>query len=85
MLSRFWIFPAVLRLYVMDAANVPILSWQLPQPGTPIHIIANSWIYPNVAAHPLPFKLYVCDIFQNIFTARFFPHRHQRRQRSMRR
>ena len=64
------------RFYVMDSANVLFLSWQLPQPGTSIHIIADSWIYPNVAAHAMPFNFYVRDILQNIFTARFFPQPH---------
>jgi len=76
MSSRFWILPAVLRLYVMDSAKVLILSRQLPQPGAPIHIIADSWVYPNVAAHALTFNFYVRDILQNIFTARFFPQHH---------
>jgi len=66
----------VLRLYVMNSANVLFLSQQLPQPGAPIHVIADSRIYPNVAAHALPFNFYVRDILQNIFTARLFPPLH---------
>ncbi len=63
----------MLRLYVVNAADIFIPPRQLPQPGASLGFISRSWIEPDVSTGMVGSKWNKEDPFQDVVTALFFP------------